>query len=241
MRYLKKSIKYLSLILVIFFFLFLNFNSKSVLAIKQVSILGSLVNILPIRNYFEWKNSSIDTNIPQILYDYSIVDGEINQDIESFTDKIIIEFYQELSKENYQSVKIDYQVVTDNSEWFTLKIMVLKIMASSDSYVKYYHIDKKENKIVLLSDLFRSKEYKTIISDEIKKQMRKQMQENIEVVYWIDGISDEEFKEITDNQNFYFNSKNNIVIVFNKYEVAPGSMGLPEFEIDKKVYEKYLK
>ena len=143
MRYLKKSIKYLSLILVIFFFLFLNFSSKSVLAIKQVSILGSLVNILPIRNYFEWKNSSIDTNIPQILYDYSIVDKEINQDIESFTDKIIIEFYQELSKENYQSVKIDYQVVTDNSEWFTLKIMVLKKNYIINSYLKYYQIDKK--------------------------------------------------------------------------------------------------
>ena len=35
--------------------------------------------------------------------------------------------------------------------------------------------------------------------------------------------------------------KANIVIVYNKYEVAPGSMGCPEFVIDKKIYEKYLK
>ena len=33
----------------------------------------------------------------------------------------------------------------------------------------------------------------------------------------------------------------NIVIVFDKYEVAPGAMGTPEFEIDKEVYKMFLK
>ena len=33
----------------------------------------------------------------------------------------------------------------------------------------------------------------------------------------------------------------NIVIVFDKYEVGPGSSGAPEFEINKEIYEKYMK
>ena len=46
---------------------------------------------------------------------------------------------------------------------------------------------------------------------------------------------------IEDNQNFYFSNKGNIVIVFDKYEVGPGATGTPEFEINKQIYEKYLK
>ena len=44
--------------------------------------------------------------------------------------------------------------------------------------------------------------------------------------------SDEEcFKSIAIDQNFYINDENQLVIVFDEYEVAPGSMGTPEFVI----------
>ena len=33
------------------------------------------------------------------------------------------------------------------------------------------------------------------------------------------------------DQNFYINDENQLVIVFDEYEVAPGSMGTPEFVI----------
>ena len=41
--------------------------------------------------------------------------------------------------------------------------------------------------------------------------------------------------------NFYFSENGNIVIVFDKYEVGAGSSGAPEFEINKEIYEKYMK
>ena len=34
---------------------------------------------------------------------------------------------------------------------------------------------------------------------------------------------------------FYINEKGRIVIVFEKYEIAPGYMGTQEFEIDKQI------
>ena len=40
---------------------------------------------------------------------------------------------------------------------------------------------------------------------------------------------------------FYFSENGNIVIVFDKYEVGAGSSGAPEFEINKEIYEKYMK
>ena len=54
-------------------------------------------------------------------------------------------------------------------------------------------------------------------------------------------ISSHPFSKIDNNQNFYFSENGNIVIVFDKYEVGPGSSGAPEFEIDKSIYERYLK
>lgn len=43
------------------------------------------------------------------------------------------------------------------------------------------------------------------------------------------------------SSNYIFSENGNIVIVFDKYEVGPGSSGAPEFEIDKSIYERYLK
>ena len=37
-------------------------------------------------------------------------------------------------------------------------------------------------------------------------------------------------------QNFYINSNGKVVIVFEKYEIAPGYMGIQEFEIDEQIF-----
>ncbi|MDY3927926.1 MAG: RsiV family protein [Clostridia bacterium] len=44
-----------------------------------------------------------------------------------------------------------------------------------------------------------------------------------------------------EDQNFYINDSGNIVICFDKYEVAAGAQGCPEFEIPKSVVESINK
>ena len=46
-------------------------------------------------------------------------------------------------------------------------------------------------------------------------------------------MQDAAFKTITDETPFYINESGNPVIVFAKYEIAPGYMGYQEFEITK--------
>ncbi|MDF2950278.1 MAG: protein of unknown function DUF3298-containing protein, partial [Sedimentibacter sp.] len=49
------------------------------------------------------------------------------------------------------------------------------------------------------------------------------------------------------NQSFYINSENKLIISFDKYEVAPGYMGVLEFEIpsdilgDILISDEYIK
>ena len=49
------------------------------------------------------------------------------------------------------------------------------------------------------------------------------------------------FQGITEQTNFYFNERGELVIAFDEYEVAPGSMGAPEFVIPQEVTAALLK
>lgn len=53
-------------------------------------------------------------------------------------------------------------------------------------------------------------------------------------------ISAEKIPCVSPDQNFYFTDDGNMVIVYDEYTVAPGSMGCPEIVIEKEEYTPYL-
>ena len=102
----------------------------------------------------------------------------------------------------------------------------------------FYTINLDTGKRMKLSDLFiEGSDYRTIISDDIKKQMRKQMDEDENVSYWLDDKEVEEwnFEEIPEDVSFYVNENNELVICFNEGDVAPMYMGTVEFVISNEV------
>ena len=42
-------------------------------------------------------------------------------------------------------------------------------------------------------------------------------------------------------QNFYFDAEGDLVLVFDEYGIAAGSMGMPEFTMEKNIYQSLLK
>ena len=50
-------------------------------------------------------------------------------------------------------------------------------------------------------------------------------------MFWVGQDEVENFERISEDQNFYLNSDNQLVICFDKYEVAAGAQGSPEFVI----------
>ncbi len=92
--------------------------------------------------------------------------------------------------------------------------------------IDFYNISNKDKAVELtLKDLIGEKD-KEIINNQIKKQIE---QNKDKYFNGEDGI--EGFKSISDNQKFYYEN-GNIVIVFDKYEIAPGATGIPEFKIE---------
>ena len=228
------------------FVLLTNVSPKSAYAMQELPIIGDIVKVITIRNYFDKDgNSEIEMEIPNIKNDnnsQSQTNENVNEDVNQLTQNILDKFYAEENSENHLSIKVKSDVIENNKYWFTLKLTISELAASSDLKYKYYNIDKRTDEIVKLSDLFDDENYKKAISEEIKKQMVSRMEKDKDVVYWIDEENEEwNFNMIEDNQNFYLSNKGNIVIVFDKYEVGPGATGAPEFEINKQIYEKYLK
>ena len=230
----------------IILFLLPNVSVTYAQALEQLPVIGDLVRVVTIRNYYyddnHWK---MDINIPQIESEDSKSVDYINKDVSELTTALINRFYEDLEingNNGYGSLNVDYEVVTNTDSWFTLKLTVCQTAASSNTYFKFYHIDKNQGKIVELGDLFNTDKFSDSLVAEIKKQMQEQMANDENISYWINtsGIG-EEFATVSANHNFYWNENGDLVIIFDKYEVGPGSMGTPEFVIDKGVIRDILK
>lgn len=214
---------------------------------SNIPVLGVIVDVFTVRNYnFNGDHYELNAEVPNV----AVTDGEnqvitdINADIDTFTNNIINKFYEDLAStesSEYGSVNIDYEVVTNNDKWFTLKINVTEVEASGYMYAKYYHINRETGKYVTFNDLFDTTSY-VALEEYIIADMKAQMEADEDIVYFFDDpVIGEDIIYVSDDQNFYFDENNNLVMAYNEYEVAPGYMGMPEITIPVEVYEAYLK
>lgn len=214
---------------------------------SNVPVLGVIIDVFTVRNYnFSGEQHELNAEVPNV----DVTDGEnevitdINADIDTFTTNIINKFYEDLASEEgseYGAVDIAYEVVTNNEKWFTLKIDVTETQASGYMYAKYYHINRETGEYVAFTDLFDESNY-AALEEYIISDMKAQMEADEELVYFFDDpVIGEDIVYVTDDQNFYFDENNNLVMVYNEYTVAPGYMGMPEITIPVDVYEPLMK
>lgn len=227
-------------------------------AMSKIPILGNLIDVFTVRDYqVDEDRYHADVNVPQLALDEtnpSVSEEtkkqleesakDINLDIQKLTDQLIDEFKANMDMDGgYEDIMVKSNVVTNNDKWFSLNLSIFQAAGSGYEQHKFYTINKQTGKQFTLADLFKpDSDYKTIISDEIKKQMREQMAANKDVTYFLDSkeMPEWDFKEISDNQNFYINSKEQLVIAFDEYEVAPGAMGALQFVIPTDVIQNIL-
>lgn len=233
---------------VVFVALFLlpNVSVTYAQALESVPVLGDIVRVITIRHYFyEDDRKEMNIEVPKIEDESNTAADYINRSVDELTAALVNRFYQELEftgGSGYGSIRTDYAVITDTARWFTLKLTVTETAASSSTYLKYYHIDKEQGKIVQFSDLFASDRYSDILTDEIKRQMREQMNRDDAISYWTnDGEHAEGFTAVRPDSNYYWTEDGDLTIVFDEFEVAPGSMGTPAFSVDRELLTGILK
>lgn len=232
-----------------------NINGDIAKAMGNIPVLGKYFQVVTFREYhYEDDNNTADIVVPKVETEEEATEQEVktaetmNKSIEEYAQGFMQEFQENLKSqgEGYQELQMDYEVVTDNEDWLTIKVNVLQVEASGYQQAKFFHIDKKTGKEVVLSDLFvEGSDYVGIISENILAQMKEQMAQDEGKIYFFEGNGDDvdefNFKQIKEDQNFYFNENGELVIGFDEYEVAPGYMGTVEFVIPSQVIASIVK
>ena len=215
-----------------------NASPAAAAALADVPVLGTIVELVTFRSWtYDDGHASADVTVPEL--DGSAAAREVSDQVRAYTDQLIGQFQTDCEAlgEGYKSLDVTSSVVTDSDSWFTLRVDAVETQASGYQFSRFYHIDKATGQVVTLRDLFREDaDYVTPLSEEVRRQMEQRMAADESVRYF-----PEEFSAIDPQQNFCFNGEGELVLVFDEYTAAPGSMGMPEFTIPAEVYGGLLK
>ena len=234
----------------------INLSSEISYALSEVPVLGSIVRVLTFKT-FELKDNNFDAELksPAIEGLDSNLEAMLNEKYLDENQKLYDDFMKEIDElkkadmdEAHMGIASGYEVKTDTDKLLVIGRYVVTTVGSSSTTIKYDTIDKQNKILITLPSLFKDEAYIDIISENIKAQMKEQMKDENNV-YWLEDemMGDENFSKIDKNQSFYITKDNQLVIAFDKYEVAPGYMGNPEFIIpsellkDALVSEEYIK
>lgn len=218
-----------------------NLNRNTAYALQSLPIAGAYFKLVTVRDYtlaegertatVKLGEVQLETEKGKSAEQAQKSAEEINATIQRITEEQIAAFRDELGSEGFSNLEITTEVVTDNDNWYSVCLTQLSQSADSAENRHYFTIRKRDGKLVTLRDLFApGSDYRKAVSEEIKRQMREDMAQNPENVYWLDSeISGNEFTEISERQSFYINREGKLVICFDEGDVAPMSMGSLQF------------
>lgn len=233
-----------------------NTSAKAAHAMSNIPIIGKLVDVVTFRDYkYESERQNADVSVPELVADgtefaaetevqenLKKTTEEINAEIQEITEELVAEFESGLAQEEgYQDIVVKSEVIATTDDYFTLKLICFQAAGSGAEWDYFYTIDLTTGERLALKDLFAEDvDYITPISENIKIQMREQMEADDMVSYWLDDAEIPEewnFHAITDETSFYLNENDELVIAFDEGDVAPMYMGTVEFVIPKDVTE----
>lgn len=226
-------------------------NTSPVFAqnLANLPIVGGVVKVLTFREYkVDEKTYNAEIKVPEIQglenkeLQTSLNEKYLNESKELYDQ--FIEDVKDLEKAGGGHMGVDngYIVKTDTDKILSIGRYVVNTVGSSSTTFRYDTIDKEKQIVITLPSLFIDDTYIDIISDNIESQMKEQMKSDENIFYWVEGEENaiDPFDKISSEQSFYINPEGKLVISFDKYEVAPGYMGTPEFIIPSETISEIL-
>ena len=202
-------------------------------------MIGTLARVLTFRNYETEKDGiGIAVEVPtidMIQTETGIQVDEVNQQIYDLCRQYADEYRKAFldtggTEEEWKAHKIQinvgYEIKSQTDQYLSFIVRGTENWSTAYSESRYYNIDVNTGKMVSLAD-FLGTDYIAAANESIRQQLsqRKEAGE----IFWTEEEGG--FSGITEDAKFYVNETGNPVIVFEKYEIAPGSSGEIEFEI----------
>lgn len=230
----------------LFFVAVVNLSPGVASAMGEIPVLKDLVRLVTFTELsYQDENRIANVKVPQIegLGDSGLEESLNEKYLQENTELYnkFVEGYGE-GEWSPKALETNFKVKASTDEVYAVETIVTEIGASAKESVHYDNIDLKNKVIITLPSLFKDDGYVDVISDDIKSQMREKTNPEEGVMYFIKGesLGGDGFDKIAAEQTFYINSDYKLVIVFDEYEVAPGSMGIVEFVIPTEAIQDLL-
>ncbi len=212
----------------------------------ELPVIGGLARILTFRAYETEKDDiAVSVEIPtieMIAEDTGITVDEINQEIlarcNQYADDAILRAQEyrtafletggtpEEWAEHDIKITVGYEIKQQGNDFLSFVVRGSENWTNAYSESKYYNLDLSTGKIVTLRDMLGD-DYMEMADQSIREQIAERQRAG-EVFFTAEEGG---FAGISEEVKFYINGNNRPVIVFEKYEIAPGSSGEIEFEI----------
>lgn len=208
-------------------------------------VLGRLARIFTVAEYqIEDQEHLIDVRLPALENTgHTALEQRINTEISTRIQSLLDEAEERARSaraayiatggevEDFMPViiDVDYEIKCQNDRYLSFLITETETQATAFQQLYPYSIDLESGKELTLRDLL-GPDWKEIVNASVREQIAQRSQDP-DHVYWGGDDYSEAFTSIRDNQPFYLNEAGRPVVLFEKYEIAPGYMGVQEFEI----------
>ncbi|MHA0856519.1 anti-sigma-V factor rsiV [Paenibacillus sp. CMAA1364] len=232
---------------VILFIGSINMSPAMAQSMANIPGLGAIVEVFTVQKL------AIDDKTYQADLDTPAIEGLDNKDLQASLNSKYIEenralfeqFEEEVAEmkksgDGHLGIDTGYEVMTDTTQLLSIARYEVNTVGSSSTTMKYDTIDKQQNILITLPSLFKDDKYIDTISSYITGEMKRQMSIDEMVSYFSFDGSELDFVVIKPDQNFYITANHKLVISFDKYEVAPGYMGIVTFEIPSDILGNLL-
>lgn len=239
----------------------LNTNQAFAETMQKVPGIGFFARVLTVRSYHQIDaDYNINAEIPAIVEtEHADSAGKQSHTVKSVNEQIekIVDSYVADAKKEFEEYKeaffatggmeadwagrqmdlsVDYQIKYQDEAILSLELVTFKGWVSAQEERYYYNLDLKQDRLLSLKDVLGSG-YVERCNKEIVRQIEARMAADENQMFFGFGPNDdgiaEGFATVDETTQFYVNENKEVVLVFPKYSIAPGYMGIIEFNMGK--------
>ena len=177
--------------------------------------------------HYETEGTIVTVKIPHVVNVKDdkvkkVINKLITQAIDDFTNEFK-EFDKEPNTEHKLIADITFQNYYSDDKIISFSINATQIMADSYLQKKFYTVDLKTGEVYNIEH-FLGSDYQNIVKKSVQQQIAENKEKYPNLMYFDEAVNN---LKITNEQPFYINKDNQVVVVFNQFEIAPGYMSLP--------------
>lgn len=221
-----------------------NVSEAAAETIYKIPVVGKVAEFITFRDYsFETETSKGNVTIPNVeMGEDNAVEDKINvmindkvtalkkeqETLDADYKKAFLETGGKEEDYNKIEMTIDYEKFFANDKFVSFVINKYQTLAPAYNESTFYTLDLETGEPVKLQAVLGD-DFATVVKEKVLAEMAKRMEgENPEVNYDVDDFKE---MEINNDRKFYVNADKEVVVVFDKYEIAAGVYGQQQFVV----------